>query len=76
MTKETKLELLLDQYDKKKEEIAEKYTEKFNNLKANNAGYVSTQEFLEIGAWKVQKINELRHWLVCEINKIIIAELG
>lgn len=70
MTKETKIQLLLDEYDEKKKRIEEKYKKKFEDLKVNEAGEVSKKDLLELGAWNVQKISGLRYWLLCELEKV------
>lgn len=70
MSKETKIELLLDKYNEKKTELNEEYDYRMDNRTINEAGEVSVSETLECNMWYAEEENKVTKWFIEELKKI------
>lgn len=70
MTDETRIELLLDQYNEKRKALNAVYDEKFENVSVNEAGEASAEEILEINMWYIETENEINNWFKKRIAEV------
>ena len=70
MSKETKIELLLDKYNEKKAELNKEYEMRMDNRTTNEAGEVSASETLECNMWYSEAENKVTKWFIEELKKI------
>ena len=70
MSKETKIELLLDKYNEKRTELNEEYDYRMDNRTTNEAGEVSASETLECNMWYAEEENKVTKWFIEELKEI------
>lgn len=70
MSKETKIELLLDKYNEKRAELNKEYDYRMDNRTTNEAGEVSASETLECNMWFAEEENKITKWYIDELKEI------
>ena len=70
MSKETKIEFLLDKYNAKRAELDKEYDNRMDNHTTNEAGEVSASVTLECNMWFTEEDNKLTKWFIDELKKI------
>lgn len=71
MTKERRIEYLLEKYDEKGAEAYNEYFERMENRTVNEAGEVSDRETLELNLWIEERERSIRHWFIEELKEVL-----